>query len=125
MQVVEITPPALANIGYKTYIIFAVFNIVTAFIVYCFYPETSYLSLESVDLIFLPDEQRDQQIALEQNFLQKTLQWSVVSKARIAVNEAKARHKARLDTDPDFEDTEFEPDLKGHSGASHAEHKEV
>ncbi|KAJ5353597.1 hypothetical protein N7541_006161 [Penicillium brevicompactum] len=123
--VVEITPPALANIGYKTYIIFAVFNIVTAFIVYCFYPETSFLSLESVDLIFLPDEQRDQQIALEQSFLQKTLQWSVVSKARIAVNEAKAKHKARLDTDAESEDNEFESELKGHSGASHAEHKEV
>ncbi|KAK4906964.1 hypothetical protein LTR66_017674 [Elasticomyces elasticus] len=123
--VVEITPPALANIGYKTYIIFAVFNIVTAFIVYCFYPETSYLSLESVDLIFLPDEQRDQQIALEQNFFQKTLQWSVVSKARIAVNEAKSMHKARLDTDAESEDNEFESELKGHPGASHAEHKEV
>jgi hypothetical protein len=35
-KVVEITPPALENIGHKTYIIFTVFNIVAAFVVYCF-----------------------------------------------------------------------------------------
>jgi predicted P-loop ATPase/GTPase len=88
-QVVAITPPALENIGYKTYIIFAVFNLVTAIIVWCFYPETSYLNLESVDLLFLPDEDRDQEIASKETFLQKSFQWSVVPRARMAVNEAK------------------------------------
>ncbi|OQD85383.1 hypothetical protein PENANT_c010G02263 [Penicillium antarcticum] len=95
--VVEITPPALEIIGYKTYIIFAVFNLVTAIIVWCFYPETSYLNLESVDLLFLPDEDRDQEIVSKQTFLQKSLQWSVVPRARMAVNEAKARQKAGRD----------------------------
>jgi len=33
--------PALRNIGYKTYIIFAVLNIVNAIIVWAFYPETA------------------------------------------------------------------------------------
>jgi len=94
--VVEITPPALKNIGYKTYIIFAVFNLIAAFIVYCFYPETAYLNLESVDLIFLPDENRDQEIESKQKFYHKAIQWNVVPRARMAVNEAKAKRKAGL-----------------------------
>lgn len=74
----EITPPALRNIGYKTYIIFAAFNLVAAFIVYCFYPETSYLNLESVDLLSLANEERDREIEANQRFYQKVLQWNVV-----------------------------------------------
>lgn len=92
----EITPPALENIGYKTYIIFAVFNLVAAIIVYCFYPETAYLNLESVDLLFLPDEDRDQEIESKQKFYHKAIQWNVVPRARMAVNEAKAKKKAGL-----------------------------
>jgi hypothetical protein len=120
---VEITPPALENIGYKTYIIFAVFNIVAAFIVYCFYPETSYLNLESVDLLFLPDEDRDQEIASTQTFYQKALQWSVVPRSRMAVNEAKARQKAGLETSHD-EHSDVLDGLKKGLGAGHVEHKE-
>lgn len=121
-KVVEITPPALENIGYKTYIIFAVFNIVAAFIVYCFYPETSYLNLESVDLIFLPDEDLDQEIEAKRNFYQKAVQWNVVPRARIAVEEAKARKKAGLaealgDIEPDQADAKL-------SGPTHVEYKE-
>lgn len=67
-----------------------------AFIVYCFYPETSYLNLESVDLLFIPDEDRDRDIKAKQNFYQKALQWDVVPRARIAVNEVKLRKKAAL-----------------------------
>lgn len=93
-QVVEITPPALKNIVYKTYIIFAIFNLVAAFIVYCFYPETSSLNLEAVELLFLPDPDRDQEIEAKQKFYHKAIQWNVVPRARMAVNEAKARKKA-------------------------------
>lgn len=120
-QVVEITPPALENIGYKTYIIFAVFNIVAAFIVWCFYPETSYLNLESVDLLFLPDEDMDQEVKAKQNVYQKALQWKVVPRARIAVNEAKARKNAGLaealgDIEPARSDAKT-------TGLSHVEYK--
>ncbi|KAJ5610016.1 hypothetical protein N7510_006735 [Penicillium lagena] len=94
--VVEITPPALQNIGYKTYIIFAVFNLVAAFVVYCFYPETSYLNLESVDLLFLPNPERDQEIEAHQHFWHKAIQWNVVPRARMAVNEAKALKQSVL-----------------------------
>lgn len=50
--VVLIAPVAFHNIGYRTYIIFAVTNAVTVPIIYCFYPETGFRSLEEVDVIF-------------------------------------------------------------------------
>lgn len=49
---VEITPPMITNIGYKSYIVFAVINFITVPIVYLFYPETSRMPLEAVDLLF-------------------------------------------------------------------------
>jgi len=50
--VVEITPPMITNIGYKSYIIFAVINFITIPVVYFFFPETSRMPLEAVDLLF-------------------------------------------------------------------------
>lgn len=40
------------NIGWRTFIIFAVFNACWVPIVYCFFPETKGLTLEDIDLIF-------------------------------------------------------------------------
>ncbi|KAK4695568.1 hypothetical protein P7C71_g2206, partial [Lecanoromycetidae sp. Uapishka_2] len=51
-MVVMITPIAFASIGYKTYIIFAVINAFIFPVVYFFYPETAYRSLEEMDSIF-------------------------------------------------------------------------
>jgi len=51
-MVVMVTPPAFANIGYKTYIVFAVINAFMFPCVYFFYPETAYRSLEEMDEIF-------------------------------------------------------------------------
>ncbi|KAG8214247.1 putative sugar transporter STL1 [Butyriboletus roseoflavus] len=76
--VVQITPPALRNIGYKTYIIFAVFNFVNAYIVWAFYPETAGLTLESVDDLF----RRDDEPAGSRKV---GLQWSIVEKAAATV----------------------------------------
>ncbi|XTI96141.1 sugar transporter STL1 [Cenococcum geophilum] len=50
--VVMITPSAFANIGFCTYIIFAVINAFMIPCVYFFYPETAYRSLEEMDIIF-------------------------------------------------------------------------
>jgi hypothetical protein len=50
--VVMITPVCFATIGYRTYIIFAVVNAAIFPIVYLFFPETRYRSLEEMDLIF-------------------------------------------------------------------------
>lgn len=47
-MVVMVTPVAFANIGYKTYIIFAVINTAMVPCVYLFFPETAYRSLEEV-----------------------------------------------------------------------------
>ncbi|QDS72018.1 hypothetical protein FKW77_002016 [Venturia effusa] len=50
--VVMITPVCFSSIGYQTYIIFAVINACIVPIVYFFYPETAYRSLEEMDFIF-------------------------------------------------------------------------
>ncbi|KAH7908841.1 general substrate transporter [Hygrophoropsis aurantiaca] len=50
--VVQITPPAIANISWRVFIIFAVFNAIWVPIVYLFFPETKGLELEDVDHIF-------------------------------------------------------------------------
>ncbi|QGA18550.1 hypothetical protein EYB26_006235 [Talaromyces marneffei] len=42
----------ITNIGYKSYIVFAVINFVTIPVVYFCFPETSKLPLEAVDLLF-------------------------------------------------------------------------
>ncbi|KAJ5976063.1 hypothetical protein N7481_009770 [Penicillium waksmanii] len=51
-MVVMVTPVAFDSIGYKTYIIFAVINAFIFPVVYFFYPETAYRSLEEMDTIF-------------------------------------------------------------------------
>jgi len=80
--VVEITPPALRNIGYKTYIIFAVLNVANAIIVWAFYPETAGQTLESVDRLFVGEWEDEAVVAGEKvPFLNKS-QWKVVRRAR-------------------------------------------
>ncbi|KAF1952155.1 MFS general substrate transporter [Byssothecium circinans] len=50
--VVKITPIAFANIGWRTFIIFAVLNAAFIPMVYCFYPETQGITLEDIPLLF-------------------------------------------------------------------------
>lgn len=90
--VVEITPPALANIGYKTYIIFAVFNLVAAVLTFVFYPETSGLPLEAVDRLFIKDGMKDEMEPLDGGWFRR-FQWSVIWKAKIAVKRAAEARK--------------------------------
>jgi hypothetical protein len=85
--VVEITPPALRNIGYKTYIIFAVLNIANEVIVWAFYPETAGQTLESVDKLFV-GEWEDEVVVGDRVPLVRKAQWKVVRRAR-AVRKAK------------------------------------
>ncbi|KAL4965234.1 sugar porter family MFS transporter [Aspergillus stella-maris] len=51
-MVVMITPVCFNDIGYQTYIIFAVINAFIFPVTYFFYPETAYRSLEEMDRIF-------------------------------------------------------------------------
>lgn len=90
--VVEITPPALKNIGYKTYIIFAVLNVVNAVIVWCFYPETAGQTLESVDRLFI-DDWDDETVVGDKVPIARKAQWSVVRKARAMVKDGKLRRR--------------------------------
>lgn len=53
---VQITPPAISNIGWKTYIIFAVFNAAWIPVVYFFFPETKGMELEEVDKMFSKED---------------------------------------------------------------------
>ncbi|TDL25436.1 general substrate transporter [Rickenella mellea] len=50
--VVEMTPPAIANINWRVFIIFAIFNALWVPIVYVFFPETKGLELEDIDHLF-------------------------------------------------------------------------
>ncbi|KAI5460507.1 general substrate transporter [Mariannaea sp. PMI_226] len=50
--VVKITPISFQNIGWHTFIIFAVLNAFFIPVVYCFYPETKGIELEDIPLLF-------------------------------------------------------------------------
>lgn len=54
--VVEITPVSIANIQWRTYVYFSVFNFLFIPLVYFFYPETRNLSLEQIDKLFTGDK---------------------------------------------------------------------
>ena len=51
-MVVSVTPPGIANIGWKYYMIYAITNAAFVPLVYFFYPETARLSLEEIDGVF-------------------------------------------------------------------------
>ncbi|KAG5912819.1 hypothetical protein E4U42_001797 [Claviceps africana] len=57
-MIVQITPIAIENIGWRTYIIFAILNATWVPVIYFFFPETKGLELEDVDDLFaVYDEQ--------------------------------------------------------------------
>lgn len=56
--IVQITPISIANIRWKTYMIFFVLNIVFATVVWLFYPETTGWTLEEIDTLFMGDNDR-------------------------------------------------------------------
>lgn len=98
--VVEITPPALKNIGYRTYIIFAVFNLVNSLIVWCFYPETAGKKLEDMDKLFLENYEDQNQSLRTNNYVPHTsLQWEVVKRSM------EKKHVVKRNVPNDLEDT--------------------
>lgn len=96
--VVEITPPALQNIGYKTYIIFAVLNLVTAVIVWCFYPETGGQKLEEIDKLFVDDGWNEDVIEGNSAPLIRRMQWKIVRKAQALRVDAQQEVRRRRTT---------------------------
>lgn len=51
-MIVQITPISIENIGWRTYIIFAVLNALWVPLIFLFFPETKGLELEDVDHLF-------------------------------------------------------------------------
>lgn len=113
---VEVTPPSIANIGYKTYIIWAVLNIVNAIIVWMFYPETAGFPLEFIDTLFT--EKSALETETSKSGLAK-LQWSVVSKADSELKRMK-RTGAAWEGGVGNVDLE-ESSSKSHSSAEHVD----
>ncbi|KAI0725550.1 hypothetical protein C8Q72DRAFT_588551 [Fomitopsis betulina] len=104
--VVEITPPALENIGWRIYVIFAVLNLVNTGIVWAFYPETAGLTLESIDTLFREYEQEKDKMRVavggKENDLRSgsikhvewwtsALQWAIVPRADATVQQLKRK----------------------------------
>lgn len=56
--IVQITPVAIANIRWRTYMIFFVLNLFFAVVIWLFYPETSGRTLEEMDMMYLGDNDR-------------------------------------------------------------------
>ncbi|KZT67898.1 hypothetical protein DAEQUDRAFT_672534 [Daedalea quercina L-15889] len=109
--VVEITPPALQNIGWRTYVIFAALNLVNASLVWAFYPETAGQTLESIDMMFREYGLEKEQAALggkgsadssqagKQNGWTSALPWAVVPRANAAMERSKRDRKAAASAD--------------------------
>lgn len=53
--IVEFVPSAIANISWRTYIIFAVLNFTWAPLLYFFYPETARMTMEEIDNLFVKE----------------------------------------------------------------------
>ncbi|KAK7510067.1 sugar transporter STL1 [Phyllosticta citriasiana] len=72
--VVMFTPPSISNIGWRTYIIFAVLNYSFLPVIYWFYPETMGKQLEDMDRLFAeqPGEfERDKSAAGKQGTIEQ------------------------------------------------------
>lgn len=93
--VVQVTPVGIQKMGAWFYVVWAVFNLVNAVVVWLCYPETGGLTLEAVDSVFTRDEeelggtgdQRGHATGL------RALQWSRVRVAADMVHESRAARK--------------------------------
>ena len=83
------------NIKWRTYIIFAAFNIVIAAIVWACYPETAGIPLESIDDLFRAERSETSSEVEAVNSWTSALQWSAVPRAGAAVQRARAERRAK------------------------------
>lgn len=85
--VVEVTPPAISNIGYKYYIVYAVINVVAFFMFYILCPETKGRTLEEIDDVFIQSKNIFDPVKVEKSLPKN----AVATAARI--REAREREK--------------------------------
>lgn len=85
--IVEITPVLITNIGYKSYIVFAVLNFVAIPVVYFVFPETNQLPLEAVDLLFSRDGQKPNLLRVVRESTKKNVQEAVQASLNSGVAE--------------------------------------
>lgn len=83
-MIVLITPVLISNIHWATYIIFTCTLAAFVPIVYFAYPETSNLSLEEVDNLFLPEEYqlRGNSISFHPDLEQRRASFGSIGKGR-------------------------------------------
>lgn len=88
--VVEVTPIGIDNLGWRFYLIWAVFNLVAATIVWTLYPETGGVPLEAIDAMFTEDSE----LAHGKTGVLDRLQWKYVTRSQRAVKLWKGRSAA-------------------------------
>ncbi|KAA8648819.1 sugar porter family MFS transporter [Aspergillus tanneri] len=66
--VAEVTPKAMANIGYKYYIVYACIGAFAFVVFYIFYPETKGRTLEEIDEIFIRSKNVFDPVRVERSF---------------------------------------------------------
>ncbi|KAH8891081.1 MFS general substrate transporter [Thozetella sp. PMI_491] len=92
--VVQVTPVGIASIGWRFYLVWAIFNLVNAVVVWLFYPETGGLTLEAVDRVFT--EPLESGVDIDTTTTSgrlKKLQWARVHVAQRIVEEQRARRR--------------------------------
>lgn len=93
-MIVQITPPAINNIGWKTYIIFAVLNTLWLPIIYFFFPETKGKFSDAYAEIIANNIDQDSNSKMSIVCSRKTMEWSTrCTIARLRLNMWRTRQK--------------------------------
>lgn len=121
--VVQITPVAIANIRWKTYMIFFVLNIVFAIAIWLFYPETAGRTLEEIDAIFMGNNNDrvvvvDRRGRLLPGFRQKALATTAAAAAEAGLD---PEMMARSDEARSSKDDGYQVDHREDSGSNEKE----
>ncbi|PWY89702.1 general substrate transporter [Aspergillus sclerotioniger CBS 115572] len=88
---VEIAPVSIDSIGWRTYIIWAVLNFACCLVVYLYFPETSALTLESVDFLFSSSNNIREVVARSENLWSNHYHLDVGAAAAAAGSDGKEK----------------------------------
>ena len=123
--VVEVTPVSVRNIGWRTYLIWAVLNLVNAIIVFVFYPETAGIPLEQIDHLFTDQTETSTEQVEEpgQSAFYRKVQWSLVGKASKEVKRHRLlRKRLAVSSSEDAAEVDHERESqKSHSSTEHVD----